>query len=176
MALVVQWNNKCTAIRQGCWGSQQNSYEEKAYRGPGLTAVQTWWEQCKEWMEHFKGQSVPGVHLTLETGASCCYKCYPSNLHSKIHLANRNHTILKLGQQNHHRSMISNPVHTTTNHHVMSHNFIELALTCKTFSFLALTFALLFPLGSSLGFHQHLCQDNSHQYGLNHCTWNSESY
>ena len=33
----------------------------KNYRGPGLTAVQTWWEQCKEWMEYFKGQSAPGV-------------------------------------------------------------------------------------------------------------------
>ena len=35
--------------------------EEKAYRGPGLTAVQTWCEKCKEWMEYFKGQSAPGV-------------------------------------------------------------------------------------------------------------------
>ena len=26
-----------------------------------FTAVQTWWEQCKEWMEYFKGHSVPGV-------------------------------------------------------------------------------------------------------------------
>ena len=42
-------------------GSHKNPYEEKAYRGPGLTAVQTWWEQCKEWMEYFKGQSAPGV-------------------------------------------------------------------------------------------------------------------
>ena len=42
-------------------GSQKNPYEEKAYRGPGLTAVQAWWEQCKEWMLYFKGQSAPLV-------------------------------------------------------------------------------------------------------------------
>ena len=42
-------------------GSHKNPYEEKAYRGPGLTAVQTWWEKCKEWMEYFKGQSAPVV-------------------------------------------------------------------------------------------------------------------
>ena len=42
-------------------GSHKNPYEEKAYRGPGLTAVQTWWERCKEWMKYFKGHSVPGV-------------------------------------------------------------------------------------------------------------------
>ena len=42
-------------------GSHKNPYEEKAYRGPDLKAVQTWWEQCKEWMLHFKGQSAPVV-------------------------------------------------------------------------------------------------------------------
>ena len=42
-------------------GSQKNPYEEKAYRGPGLTAVQAWWEQCKEWMLYFKCQSAPLV-------------------------------------------------------------------------------------------------------------------
>ena len=42
-------------------GSQKNPYEEKAYRGPGLAAVQAWWEQCKEWMLYFKGQSAPLV-------------------------------------------------------------------------------------------------------------------
>ena len=58
-------------------GSQKNPYEEKAYRGPGLTAVQTWWEKCKEWMEYFKGQSAPGVPdlqgrlQVLRGGGSC---------------------------------------------------------------------------------------------------------
>ena len=42
-------------------GSQKNPYEEKAYRGPALKAVQAWWEQCKEWMLYFKGQSAPVV-------------------------------------------------------------------------------------------------------------------
>ena len=42
-------------------GSQKNPYEEKAYRGPALKAVQAWWEQCKEWMLYFKGQSAPLV-------------------------------------------------------------------------------------------------------------------
>ena len=42
-------------------GSQKNAYEEKAYRGPALKAVQAWWEQCKEWMLYFKGQSAPLV-------------------------------------------------------------------------------------------------------------------
>ena len=42
-------------------GSHKNPYEEKAYRGPDLKAVQTWWEQCKEWMHYFKGQSAPVV-------------------------------------------------------------------------------------------------------------------
>ena len=39
--------------------SQTNPYEEKAYRGPALKAVRAWWEQCKEWMLYFKGQSAP---------------------------------------------------------------------------------------------------------------------
>ena len=58
-------------------GSQKNPYEEKAYRGPGLTAVQTWWEKCKEWMEYFKGQSAPrvpdlqGRSQVLRGGGSC---------------------------------------------------------------------------------------------------------
>ena len=42
-------------------GSHKNPYEEKAYRGPDLKAVQTWWEQCKEWMHYFKRQSAPVV-------------------------------------------------------------------------------------------------------------------
>ena len=42
-------------------GIQKNPYEEKAYRGPALKAVQAWWEQCKEWMLYFKGQSAPLV-------------------------------------------------------------------------------------------------------------------
>ena len=42
-------------------GSHKNPYEKHAYRGPDLKAVQTWWEQCKEWMRYFKGQSVPVV-------------------------------------------------------------------------------------------------------------------
>ena len=42
-------------------GSQKNPYEEKAYRGPALKAVQAWWEQCKDWMQYFKGQSAPMV-------------------------------------------------------------------------------------------------------------------
>ena len=41
--------------------SHTNPYEEKAYRGPALKEVQAWWEQCKEWMSHFKGQSAPLV-------------------------------------------------------------------------------------------------------------------
>ena len=41
--------------------SQKNPYEEKAYRGPALKAVQTWWDQCKDWMQYFKGQSAPMV-------------------------------------------------------------------------------------------------------------------
>ena len=28
-------------------GAAKRIHEEKAYRGPGLTAVQTWWEKCK---------------------------------------------------------------------------------------------------------------------------------
>ena len=36
----------CTAFRQGCHD---------------LKAVQVWWEQCKEWMPYFKGQSAPLV-------------------------------------------------------------------------------------------------------------------
>eukprot|EP00434_Breviolum_minutum_P042861 symbB.v1.2.038169.t2/scaffold5856.1/size23381/1 len=42
-------------------GSQKNPYEEKAYRGPAHKAVQAWWEQCKEWMLYYKGQSAPLV-------------------------------------------------------------------------------------------------------------------
>ena len=42
-------------------GSRKNPCEEKAYRGPALKAVQTWWEQCKDWMLYFKGQSAPLV-------------------------------------------------------------------------------------------------------------------
>ena len=42
-------------------GSQKNPYEEKAYRGPALKAVQAWWDQCKDWMQYFKGQSAPMV-------------------------------------------------------------------------------------------------------------------
>ena len=42
-------------------GSQKNPYEEKSYRGPAHKAVQAWWEQCKEWMLYFKGQSAPLV-------------------------------------------------------------------------------------------------------------------
>ena len=45
-------------------GSQKNPYEEKAYRGPALKAVQPWWEQCKEWMLYFKGQSAPSELYT----------------------------------------------------------------------------------------------------------------
>ena len=41
--------------------SHTNPYEEKAYRGPALKEVQAWWEQCKEWMLYFKGQSPPVV-------------------------------------------------------------------------------------------------------------------
>ena len=52
-------------------GSHKNPYEEKAYRGPGLTAVQTWWEKCKEWMEYFKGQSAPGIP-DLQGGSLSC--------------------------------------------------------------------------------------------------------
>ena len=42
-------------------GNHTNPYEEKAYRGPALKAVQAWWEQCKDWMLYFKGQSSPSV-------------------------------------------------------------------------------------------------------------------
>ena len=40
-------------------GSQKNPYEEKAYRGSALKAVQTGWEQCQKWMLYFKGHSAP---------------------------------------------------------------------------------------------------------------------
>ena len=42
-------------------GSQKNPYEEKAYRGSALKAVQTGWEQCQKWMLYFKGHSAPCV-------------------------------------------------------------------------------------------------------------------
>ena len=42
-------------------GNHTNPYEEKAHRGPALKAVQAWWEQCKDWMLYFKGQSSPSV-------------------------------------------------------------------------------------------------------------------
>eukprot|EP00434_Breviolum_minutum_P032451 symbB.v1.2.028696.t1/scaffold3068.1/size68108/2 len=52
-------------------GGHKNPYEEKAYRGPDLTAVQTWWEQCKEWMHYFKGQSAPVVPDLHGQGGGC---------------------------------------------------------------------------------------------------------
>ena len=42
-------------------GSHKNPYEEKAYRGPRFTAVQTWWKNAKSGWNTFKGQSAPVV-------------------------------------------------------------------------------------------------------------------
>ena len=69
--VLLSW---CTAARTGksreqlyallfnkLPGAAKRIPMKKAYRGPGLTAVQAWWEQWKEWMLYFKDQSAPLV-------------------------------------------------------------------------------------------------------------------
>ena len=67
-------------------GGHKNPYEEKAYRGPDLTAVQTWWEQCKEsskeWMHYFKGQSAPVVPDLHGQGGGC--SCWSRDIYGAL--------------------------------------------------------------------------------------------